>query len=895
MKTIKKTLSMFTVFSVLLGLLSFSAFAAEKYSDMPEDGFWSKPALEAAVEKGLLTGYNGKLMPTESLTRAQMATIMARAFGAVEKADISAYTDVPETAWFNSAIALAVGMGLFSGSDGKMEPDRAITRQEAFVVLARALKLNDGDTEKLASFSDGASMQSWAAGPISALVEAGYVKGDRGMLRPNDSITREQFAQIMYNAIKTYYSAAGVYTTVGSGNVMVNAAGVTLKNLTVNGDLIIGEGVGTGDVYLDGVTVSGRVVVRSGGSNSIHVISGSSVGRIIIAKTDSGSVRIVTEGGSQVEIVVVDDGSDDIILEGSFGSVDVESDTPVVLRAAQVETLTVSAPNASVSLLSGSVQNTQISTAAAGAALEVSKGATVIKVESAADNAAISGDGTVGKAVVSGNNTTVGTKNTVLTVDEGTTGVTQNGNAVDGGTSTTTGQDSQPGATPLYVASVATAAQLNAALADSFAVSIRITDDITLTGGQSPAETTFSKLVTVDSGATLTVGANMKLVVSSTLTNNGTIEVAGEITPAAVADDYTGSIDAIIGEIVVSSGGTLNNAGALNVNGASCSSIRRTLVTDENGVPILDGDDHLQYENEQGPNGGLLSINGGAFVNSGTVTVEMGELTAAEDDGDNRYWGGYLELAGGATFSNLYGATVNFSGAYLNIMSDATPSVFTNSGTLNITYGTMIIGGVSTLNVTSTGTMTVATGSEVYVGITNESTEAELLISGSAVNSGTITVASPGGNALAVLSTGSLDNNGTITVNGRVNIMGALDTTDGTITNSGEFIVQYMPDVNDIVGKDNITGSIQFFAFTEAGLRAGITRGYTDIAVKSDPEAVTLTQDLTIPVGVSVTVSEGGILVISAGITLTNNGTITNEGTITNNGTLSGNAVVEAP
>jgi hypothetical protein len=894
MKTIKKTLTMFTVFSVLLGLLSFSAFAAEKYSDMPEDGFWSKPALEAAVENGLLTGYNGKLTPTESLTRAQMATIMARAFGAVEKADISAYTDVPETAWYNSAIALAVGMGLFSGSDGKMEPDRAITRQEAFVVLARALKLNDGDTEDLSSFSDGASVQSWAVGPISALAEAGYVKGDSGLLRPNDSITREQFAQIMYNAIKTYYSAAGVYTTVGSGNVMVNTAGVTLKNLTVSGDLIIGEGVGTGDVYLDGVTVSGRVVVRSGGSNSIHVKSGSSVGKIIIAKTDSGSVRIVTEGGSQVETVVVDDGSDDVILEGSFGSVDVESDTPVVLRSAQVETLTVSAPNASVSLLSGSVQSAQISTAAAGAALEVSKGGTVAKVESAADNAAISGDGTVGKAVVSGNNTTVGTKNTLLTVDEGTTGVTQNGNAVEGGTSTTTGQDSQSG-TPLYVASVATAAQLNAALADGLAVSIRITDDITLTGGDSATEMTFSKPVTVDSGATLTVGANMKIIVTSTLTNNGTIEVAGEITPAVVAGDYTGSIDAIIGEIVVRSGGTLNNAGTLNVNGASCSSIRRTLVTDENGAPILDGSNHMQYENVEGPNGGLLSINGGAFVNSGTVAVEMGELTAAENDGDNRYWGGYLELAGGASFSNLHGATVNFAGAFLNIMSNATPSLFNNSGTLNVTCGTVTIGGISTLNVTSTGAMTVATGAEIEVGITNESTEAQLLISGSAVNSGTITVASPGGNALAVLSTGSLDNSGTITVNGRVNIMGALDTADGTITNSGEFIVQYMPGVNDIVGKGNITGSIQFFAFTEAGLRAGITRGYTGIAVKSDPEAVTLTQDLTIPVGVSVTVSEGGILVISAGITLTNNGTITNEGTITNNGTLSGNAVVEAP
>lgn len=50
------------------------------FSDMPDD--WSTAALEHAVENGLLQGADGKIMPNDKLTRAQMATLIVRAFGA---------------------------------------------------------------------------------------------------------------------------------------------------------------------------------------------------------------------------------------------------------------------------------------------------------------------------------------------------------------------------------------------------------------------------------------------------------------------------------------------------------------------------------------------------------------------------------------------------------------------------------------------------------------------------------------------------------------------------------------------------------------------------------------------------------------------------------------------
>ncbi len=50
--------------------------------------------------------------------------------------------------------------------------------------------------------------------------------------------------------------------------------------------------------------------------------------------------------------------------------------------------------------------------------------------------------------------------------------------------------------------------------------------------------------------------------------------------------------------------------------------------------------------------------------------------------------------------------------------------------------------------------------------------------------------------------------------------------------------------------------------------------------------AVTLTEDLEVPVNFIMTIPEGATLTVSAGVTLTNNGIINNNGTITNNGTI---------
>ena len=62
------------------------------FKDMPVKGFWSTTALKAAVSNGLLNGFTEKdgsyIKPDDALTRAQMATIVNRAFGEIGRAHV---------------------------------------------------------------------------------------------------------------------------------------------------------------------------------------------------------------------------------------------------------------------------------------------------------------------------------------------------------------------------------------------------------------------------------------------------------------------------------------------------------------------------------------------------------------------------------------------------------------------------------------------------------------------------------------------------------------------------------------------------------------------------------------------------------------------------------------
>ena len=395
---VKKLFSILLALVLVLGMLPVMGVSAldiaPVFSDMPDN--WARTALESAVENGLLTGYDGKIMPDSPLTRAQMATIIARAFGATEEADISGYTDVKSTEWYASHIAKAVKMGVMQGYNGKMDPESSITREQAFLVLARALKLEPVSLPTK-SFEDASKVSDWAKGHVFAMINAGYIQGSDGRINPQANITRAEFAQLIYNIIKEYIKVPGVYTKVADGNIMVNVPGVTLKDLTVNGDLIVGDGVGDGELTLENVTIKGRLVARGGGANSIIIRGGSVEGKVVISKVD-GNIRVSVEGGADVEVIVIDDGDDAVVIEGNIGTVEINvPEVPVLIRNATLDELIVSCSGiADITVEKGS-KVTDISVGGQAEGTNIDVAGEVSNIETSAPETKVTGNGTVRK------------------------------------------------------------------------------------------------------------------------------------------------------------------------------------------------------------------------------------------------------------------------------------------------------------------------------------------------------------------------------------------------------------------------------------------------------------------------------------------------------------------
>lgn len=266
---------------------------------------WYYEAVSEAVDNGLLIGKGeGILDPQGSLTRAEMAAVINRAFGAYVEGDLSRFTDVPKDKWYYGDMAMAWHMGTYVGAgEDTMAPEADITRQEAMAVVARALQLNledYGDTD-LSAFADAGAISGWALLYVRAMVGAGYIQGWDSKLFPRDAITRAEFAQVFANIIEEYITTSGTYTQDYEGSLLVRTDDVTLKDLTVYGDLILGCGAADGAVTLDNVTVTGRVVVWGGGTDAVRMDNGTDVADLIVCRVD-GPVKVIFDRDSTLKV-----------------------------------------------------------------------------------------------------------------------------------------------------------------------------------------------------------------------------------------------------------------------------------------------------------------------------------------------------------------------------------------------------------------------------------------------------------------------------------------------------------------------------------------------------------------------------------------------------------------
>ncbi len=168
---------------------------------------WAVPAVDFLRRYGVVSGVSATSYgPSQPMRRGDFVLMLHNAFSLPE-ASGGGFPDVPQNSYYGPAIASAREQNIiYAGSDGRFRPNDTITRLDAAVFLYRCLqsqgRIGAGSASSLTGFADAASVPSWAAEAMGALVQRGVFAGDTaGRLNPNSPLTRAEMAVILYQAV----------------------------------------------------------------------------------------------------------------------------------------------------------------------------------------------------------------------------------------------------------------------------------------------------------------------------------------------------------------------------------------------------------------------------------------------------------------------------------------------------------------------------------------------------------------------------------------------------------------------------------------------------------------------------------------------------------------------
>ena len=171
----------------------------DDYNDLSNEQ-WYHAGVDYALENGLMNGVGGgKFDPNGSLTRAMLVTILYRSENTPDvSGESNPFADVPDGQWYTDAVIWAAKEKIVNGmSETTFAPNESITREQIATILYRY----DGAVKvsgDLDQFSDASDVSTYALDAMVWAVKGGIIGGMNGKLAPKDNATRAQIATILY-------------------------------------------------------------------------------------------------------------------------------------------------------------------------------------------------------------------------------------------------------------------------------------------------------------------------------------------------------------------------------------------------------------------------------------------------------------------------------------------------------------------------------------------------------------------------------------------------------------------------------------------------------------------------------------------------------------------------
>lgn len=180
------------------------------FNDIAKVQAWAGRQIQVVAAKGAIEGKSaGIFAPQDKITRAEFAKILITALNLDNTlATSSKFSDVPSSHWAAPYIAVAAEQGIINGkTPSTFAPNATITRAEMATMIARALKatqgLKDIDNAEaaLSVFKDANKIGSAFRSSVAWAAASDIIIGSNGKFLPNNNATRAEAAVIIYRAL----------------------------------------------------------------------------------------------------------------------------------------------------------------------------------------------------------------------------------------------------------------------------------------------------------------------------------------------------------------------------------------------------------------------------------------------------------------------------------------------------------------------------------------------------------------------------------------------------------------------------------------------------------------------------------------------------------------------
>jgi hypothetical protein len=182
-----------------------------KFKDVPANHY-AKDAIEILAAKGIVSGKgNNRYDPQAIISRADFVLLLLRALDVPMEKAKATFQDVKPSDYYGAALTTAHSLGIASGDGTNFNPKHSVTREQLAALTFRALMavgmpLPATEGNALEAYDDSDMVSPYAVRGFVALLDAGIMVDQQGLLQPNTAVTRAEAAVIIKEMMTWLYA-----------------------------------------------------------------------------------------------------------------------------------------------------------------------------------------------------------------------------------------------------------------------------------------------------------------------------------------------------------------------------------------------------------------------------------------------------------------------------------------------------------------------------------------------------------------------------------------------------------------------------------------------------------------------------------------------------------------